>query len=349
MANLLVTGGAGFIGANFVHHWVRHHPEDRVVVLDALTYAGSVRNLDGLERSARFRFVRGDIRDRAVVESLMRGEAIDTLVNFAAESHVDRSIASADEFIQTNIVGTYSLLEAARSVWQVQGRETRHRFHQVSTDEVYGSIAPDSPPAREGTAYAPNSPYAATKAAADHLVRAYSRTYGLAATTSHSCNNYGPRQHPEKLVPRAIVNLLAGIEMPVYGDGGNEREWLHVQDHCRGLGRVLLAGEAGEVYHLGSGERMVNLDLLRLLARLIDARFALDPGLAKRFPRSPAARGESTAVLLRFAPDRPGHDRRYSVSGDKARRVLGFAPEIGLERGLEDAVSWYVSQACGAP
>lgn len=347
MARLLVTGGAGFIGSNFVHHWVKHHPDDRVVVLDALTYAGRARNIETLSGSPNLHFVRGDIRDGAAVEHLLRAEGIDTLVNFAAESHVDRSIASADEFVQTNIVGTYSLLEAARKVWLREGREGRRRFHQVSTDEVYGSIASNVPPAREGGVYAPNSPYAASKAAADHLVRACGRTHGLPVTTSHSCNNYGPRQHPEKLVPRAIVNLLAGREMPVYGDGGNQREWLHVHDHCRGLERVLLAGEAGEVYHLGGGESMANLDLLRLLARLVDARFARDPDLARRFPGSPAARGESTGTLLRFVPDRPGHDRRYSVSGEKARRLLGFTPEIDLERGLDDTVAWYLSQPDG--
>ena len=338
---LLVTGGAGFIGSNFVRHWHAAHPGDRVVVFDRLTYAGNLRNLDGLE-GATFRFVQGDIADQARVESLLREENIDTLVHFAAESHVDRSIAGPDAFIQTNIVGTHALLAAARQVW-LGSTPRPHRFHHVSTDEVYGSLAPDHPPSKEGDAYAPNSPYAASKAASDHLVRAYSHTYGLAATVSNCSNNYGPRQFPEKLIPLTIVNVLAGRRVPIYGDGRNVRDWLHVRDHCRGLELVLEKGAPGEIYHLGGGESAENRDLVRLLCRHIDAEFARDPTLAGRFPAAPPARGAKSETLMEFVTDRPGHDRRYAVDGSKARQALGFTPRIALKEGLAETVAWYLA------
>jgi dTDP-glucose 4,6-dehydratase len=343
MSNLLVTGGAGFIGSHFAAHWLAQHRQDRVVVLDALTYAGNAANLAPFAVQPRFRFVRGDIGDRALVESLLRDEAIDTLVNLAAETHVDRSIADPDVFISTNIGGTHSLLRAARRVWLEEGRAPRHRFHHVSTDEVYGSRADGAAPADETSAYAPNSPYAASKAGADHLVRAYARTYGLEVTTSSCSNNYGPRQFPEKLIPRIIVNVLEGIPVPIYGDGRNLREWLHVADHCRGIELVLRQGEPGEVYHLGGGKSAANVDLARNLCRHIDAAFAGDGGLARRFPRSPAARGASAESLLQFVPDRPGHDRRYAVSGEKSRRTLGFSGQITLDGGLAETVTWYIA------
>ncbi len=330
---LLVTGGAGFIGSNFVHHWRAAHPGDRVVVLDALTYAGNPRNLDGLEDAAAYRFVQGDIADQARVESLLREEDIDTLVNFAAESHVDRSIAGPDAFIQTNIVGTHSLLAAARQAWL--GPTPRpHRFHHVSTDEVYGSLDSAAPASKEGDAYAPNSPYAASKAASDHLVRAYARTYGLAVTTSNCSNNYGPRQFPEKLIPLAIVSVLEGRRIPIYGDGRNQRDWLHVSDHCRGLDLVLQKGAPGEVYHLGGGETVENLELVRNLCRRIDEQFARDATLASRFPAAPPARGGKSEALIEFVTDRPGHDRRYAVDGGRARRELGFTAEDCTQSGI---------------
>jgi dTDP-glucose 4,6-dehydratase len=342
---LLITGGAGFIGSNFVRHWRAAHPGDRVVVLDALTYAGNLRNLEGLEGPA-FRFVHGDIADQPRVESLLREETLDTLVNFAAESHVDRSIAGPDEFIRTNIVGTHALLAAARAVWL--GPAARpHRFHHVSTDEVYGSLEPGAPASKEGDAYAPNSPYAASKAASDHLVRAYARTYGLHVTTSNCSNNYGPRQFPEKLIPLAITSVLSGRRVPIYGDGRNSRDWLHVHDHCRGLELVLDKGIPGEVYHLGGGESAENLDLVRVLCGTLDAAFARDPALAARFPAAPPARGAKSDTLIEFVADRPGHDRRYAVDGGRARRELGFAAKVALKEGLADTVAWYLANETG--
>jgi dTDP-glucose 4,6-dehydratase len=339
---LLVTGGAGFIGSNFVHYWRAAHPGDRVVVLDALTYAGNPRNLEGLEDAGAYRFVQGDIANQPLVESLLREEDIDTLVNFAAESHVDRSIAGPDTFIQTHIVGTHALLAAARQAW-LGSTPRPHRFHHVSTDEVYGSLDSAAPASKEGDAYAPNSPYAASKAASDHLVRAYAKTYGLSVTTSNCSNNYGPRQFPEKLIPLAIVSVLEGRRIPLYGDGRNQRDWLHVRDHCRGLALVLQKGVPGEVYHLGGGERAENLDLVRALCRRIDEEFARDATLSSRFPAAPPARGGKSEELIEFVTDRPGHDRRYAVDGSKALRDLGFTPDYALKQGLVDTVCWYLA------
>jgi dTDP-glucose 4,6-dehydratase len=345
--SLLITGGAGFIGSHFTEHWLATHAADRVVVLDALTYAGDRRHLDHCQHDARFRFVHGDIADRARVEELLREERIDTVVHFAAESHVDRSIADPDAFVATNITGTHSLLAAAKKVWIDEGRATAHRFHQVSTDEVYGSRGPDEPAADERSAYAPNSPYSASKAAADHLVRAYARTYGLAATLSNSCNNYGARQFPEKLIPRVIVNALQGRAIPVYGDGRQQRNWIHVRDHCHGITLVLENGECEQVYHLGAGagagDALENLELVQKLCSAIDAAFAADPSLISRFPQATAARGGTSRSLIEFVADRPGHDRRYAVDGAKARRELGFAPRIALEPGLAETVDWYLA------
>jgi dTDP-glucose 4,6-dehydratase len=343
MSSLLITGGAGFIGSHFTRYWLAQHPGDRVLVLDSLSYAGDLRNLADCQPDPRFRFVHGDIADRALVESLLREERIDTLVNFAAESHVDRSIADPDAFIGTNIVGTHALLRAARQVWLAEARVPAHRFHQVSTDEVYGSLAPRDPPANETSRYAPNSPYAASKAAADHLVRAYARTYGLAVSTSHCSNNYGPRQFPEKLIPLMILRALEGQSLPLYGDGRNQRDWLHVDDHCRGIELVLVRGQPGEVYHLGGGQTAENLALVRLLCEQIDAAFARDTSLADCYPLAPPARGERSDSLLAFVADRPGHDRRYAVSGDKARQALGFSAQIELQQGLSGTVAWYLA------
>lgn len=343
MAKLLVTGGAGFIGSHFVRHWLRENPGDAVVVVDALTYAGTLRNLEGLDSRPRFRFVRGDINDLPLIQGLLSEHGIDTLVHFAAESHVDRSIADPDVFIRTNVAGTHVLLRAARNVWLAPERVVAHRFHHVSTDEVYGSRAEEDPPAHEGSAYAPNSPYAASKAASDHLVRAYARTYGLRVTTSSSSNNYGPRQYPEKLVPLTLVHLLEGRSVPIYGDGRNLRDWLHVEDHCRGLARVLEQGSPGEVYHLGGGTTLANLDLVRLLCAIVDERFRRDATLARRFPAAAAARGLRSESLIENVADRPGHDRRYAVSGEKARRELGFTAAIALEQGLADTLDWYLA------
>jgi len=342
LAKLLVTGGAGFIGANFVHYWTRTHPGDRVVVLDALTYAGHLASLDPLQESATFRFVHGSIGDQARVQSLLRDEAIDTIVNFAAESHVDRSISAADVFLETNVLGTHTLLKAARQVWIDEGRAPDHRFHQISTDEVYGSLGPDDPAFTESTPCAPSSPYSASKAAADHLVRAYGHTYGLGVTTSRCSNNYGPYQFPEKLIPLVIVNILAGKPLPIYGDGLNVRDWLHVGDHCRGLERILTQGAPGEIYNLGGSSECDNLSLVETLCGILDERFASDASLKSRFPDAAPARDQASTKLIRFVTDRPGHDRRYAIDAGRISRELGFSPSLSLTQGLRQTVAWYL-------
>jgi dTDP-glucose 4,6-dehydratase len=340
---LLVTGGAGFIGSNFVSHWVRANPGDRVVVLDALTYAGNAASLEPVRSNPDFRFVRGDICDTALVEKLLREENVDVLVHFAAESHVDRSILGPDQFITTNVVGTHSLLMAARKVW-LQGEARRsHRFHHVSTDEVYGSLGPNDPAFTETTPYAPNSPYSASKAASDHLVRSYHHTYHLDVTTSNCSNNYGPYHFPEKLIPLAIVNLLEGRPLPIYGDGKNIRDWLHVSDHCLAIDAVVKRGKPGEVYNVGGRAESTNIDLVRALCAVADAEFARDASLRGRFPKSPAARGESSAQLITFVRDRPGHDRRYAIDSRKIESRLGYVAATKLEDGLRDTFRWYVA------
>ena len=339
MANLLVTGGAGFIGANFVRHWRTTHPEDRVVVLDALTYAGNRANLAGANS---VEFVEADIRDTATVEQLLRDHAIDTLVHFAAESHVDRSILGPDAFIDTNIIGTHSLLKAARSVW-LAGSGTPHRFHHVSTDEVYGSLGSDDPAFSETTPYAPNSPYSASKAASDHLVRAYHHTYGLQVTTSNCSNNYGPYQFPEKLIPLFLINALHGRSLPIYGDGMNVRDWLHVEDHCRGIELVIRQGRVGETYNIGGGAELPNLAVIDTLCAAVDAAFAADPGLSIRFPDAPAARGLPTDSLKAWVTDRPGHDRRYAIDETKIRTELGYAPARDFAAGFAATLAWYLA------
>jgi dTDP-glucose 4,6-dehydratase len=330
-----VTGGAGFIGANFVRYWLARYPGDRLVVLDALTYAGNLASLEPVRAHPGFTFVHGDITTPGLAAELLRTHAITALVHFAAESHVDRSIAGPDAFLQANVIGTHELLKAARTA----GLE---RFHHVSTDEVYGSLTPDAPPFSESSPYAPNSPYAASKAASDHLVRAYHHTFGLPVTTSNCSNNYGPLQFPEKLIPLMLVNALEGKALPVYGDGLNVRDWLYVEDHCRALEQVLLRGRVGETYNVGGWGERTNLDVVRLLCRLLDEAFAADSGLAGRFPGCPPARGRETASLLTFVADRPGHDRRYAIDARKIEAELGFRPAETFESGLRRTLHWYL-------
>jgi dTDP-glucose 4,6-dehydratase len=339
---LLVTGGAGFIGANFVHQWLAGHAGGRLIVLDALTYAGDLENLRPAVARPEFRFVQGSICDTTLVENLLRDERLDTVVNFAAESHVDRSIQRPHAFIETNVLGAHSLLKAARKVWLEEGRVGAHRFHQVSTDEVYGSHREDDPLCTESTPFAPNSPYAASKAAADHLVRSYHRTYGLNVTTSSSCNTYGPLHFPEKLVPLVIVNILEGRELPVYGDGGHIRDWLYVSDHCSAIEAILDGGASGEVYNVGGRSETRNIDLVKWLCTLADERFHTDPALVARFPSCPSARGEKSENLIRFVPDRQGHDRRYGIDCGKIARELGFSSTVSLDAGLARTFDWYV-------
>jgi dTDP-glucose 4,6-dehydratase len=343
MSKLLVTGGAGFIGSNFVHYWLRQHPADEVVVLDALTYAGNRANLDAARANPRLTFVAGNITDAALVEDLLRSKVIDTLVHFAAESHVDRSIHGPEAFIETNVVGTHALLTAARKVWLAAGATVPHRFHHVSTDEVYGSLGPDDTGFTERTAYAPNSPYSASKAASDHLVRAYHHTYGLQVTTSNCSNNYGPYHFPEKLIPLMIVNLLHGRALPVYGDGRNVRDWLHVSDHCHGIELILQQGRVGEVYNIGGGSECENIHLVRTLCRIVDEKFAADAGLRQQYPQCPAARGEAAGSLISYVTDRAGHDRRYAIDCTKIETELGYRAAVTLEAGLRDTFDWYLA------
>ncbi|MBX7515092.1 dTDP-glucose 4,6-dehydratase [Qipengyuania sp. GH38] len=340
MANLIVTGGAGFIGANFVYHWRKAHPDDSITVLDALTYAGNPANLDGLDG---VELVEGDICDTALVSRLLAERDVDTIVHFAAESHVDRSITGPDAFVTTNVVGTHSLLKAAKDAWLDKGTGRPHRFHHVSTDEVYGSLGPNDPAFSETTAYAPNSPYSASKAGSDHLVRAYHHTYGLDTRTSNCSNNYGPYQFPEKLIPLFTLNALSGKPLPIYGDGMNVRDWLHVEDHCRGIELVLEKGRPGEVYNIGGGQELPNLEVIEEICRGVDAAFASDPSLAERFPNAPAAQGRPTSELKTFVEDRKGHDRRYAIDETKARGELGYAPARDFEHGFATTLRWYLN------
>jgi len=344
MRRLLVTGGAGFIGSNFIHYWIKNHSLDLVVVLDALTYAGNRANLSMLETKPNFEFVIGDICDRTLVCQLMCDRAIDTVVHFAAESHVDRSIVAPDAFIKTNIIGTHNLLEAARALWlgSQSGSFATHRFHQVSTDEVYGSLDHDVAPSTEDSNFKPTSPYSASKAAADLLVRSYGHTYGLHVTSSNCSNNYGPFQFPEKLIALTIVSILEGWPIPIYGDGMQVRDWLHVLDHCRGIERVLDCGRLGASYNIGGWASQTNLGVVRLLCDSIDAAFAGQPTLSDRFPQAPPAQGAASFSLIRHVTDRPAHDRRYALDSQRITSELRFQPEFTLEEGLRQTVDWYL-------
>lgn len=343
MRKVLVTGGAGFIGANFVRYWAERYPDDRIVVLDALTYAGNRENLAGLESFDAFRFVHGDIGDQPLVESLLKEEGLDTIVHFAAESHVDRSIHEPDAFIQTNVSGTHTLLKVAREAWlDSDSAPGDHLFHHVSTDEVYGALGPDDPAFTEKTAYAPNSPYAASKAASDHLVRAYHHTYGLNVTTSNCSNNYGPYQFPEKLIPLMIVNALNGKPLPVYGDGSNIRDWLYVEDHCRGIDLVINKGRKGETYNIGGDNECANIDIVHTLCTAIDQLFVTRPELAKLFPGAPAAKGGRTDTLVTFVKDRLGHDWRYAIDATKSSDALGYSPQEDFSSGLARTIDWMI-------
>jgi len=327
---LLVTGGAGFIGSNFVRYWSAHYPNDRLVILDALTYAGNLRNLDGLEEQVNFRFVHGDICDRPVVDALLKHEAIDTLVHFAAESHVDRSILGPEAFIRTNVVGTFTLLEAFRYHWEAHGHPTHFRFHHISTDEVYGSLGETDPAFCEITPYAPNSPYSASKAGSDHLVRAYHHTYSVPTLLTNCSNNYGSYHFPEKLIPLMCINILLGKPLPVYGDGQNVRDWLYVGDHCRAIDLVIHQAKPGSTYNIGGNNEVKNIDLVHQLCDLMDE-------LAIDLPVRPAHK------LITFVKDRAGHDRRYAINATKIKNELGWTPQETLETGLRQTVLWYLN------
>ena len=315
LKKLLVTGGAGFIGSNFIHYWQKHYPEDLIVNLDALTYAGDLRNLEGLPHPSQHLFVQSNIQDQALIETLLKTHQIDMIVHFAAESHVDRSIADPDIFIKTNVLGTYSLLEAAR--------KTGCRFHHISTDEVYGTLTMDDPAFTENTQYQPNSPYSASKASSDHLVRAYYHTFGLPVTTSNCSNNFGPRQHQEKLIPTLIRSCQNGQAIPIYGNGSNIRDWLYVDDHCAAIDLILTKGRIGEVYNIGGLNEWKNLDIAELVCRLFDE---LRP------------QAQPHASLIRFVKDRPGHDQRYAINPQKIVTELGWKHGRNFETHLKNLI-----------
>jgi dTDP-glucose 4,6-dehydratase len=340
---LLVTGGAGFIGCNFVRYWQKANPEDFIVVLDKLTYAGSLDNLKGVSNT-HFKFVEGDICDQPLVESLLEEFKLDTIVHFAAESHVDRSIAGPDIFVETNIMGTHALLKAARKKWLTEKIVDTHRFHHVSTDEVYGSLELNDEKFTEKTPYKPSSPYSASKAASDHLVWAYHTTYGLNVTLSNCSNNYGAFQHIEKLIPRTILHLLEGKPMGVYGDGQNIRDWLYVDEHCRAIELILKKGKSGDIFNIGTDCEKNNVEVVKAIAKALCALYDTDAHFAGKVSAELRAFWQSDKVI-HFIDDRLGHDRRYAIDNSLIKNQLSFEPVTSFEAALYETVRWYVSQS----
>ncbi|MCY4044082.1 MAG: dTDP-glucose 4,6-dehydratase [Cellvibrionales bacterium] len=341
--SLLVTGGAGFIGSNFVRYWHSAHPEHTLVIYDALTYAGNLASINDLLDQPNVAFIQGDICDTALVEKTLKQYAVDTIVHFAAESHVDRSITGPDAFIETNIVGTHSLLKAAKKCWIDEPEEVLpHRFHHVSTDEVYGTLSPTDPAFAEDKQYEPNSPYSASKAASDHLVRSYHHTYGLNVTTSNCSNNYGPYHFPEKLIPLVITNILFNKPLPIYGDGQQIRDWLYVDDHARGIEKVIQSGRLGECYNIGGINEWANIDIVKLICSLMDDAFKNDRSLQDKYPEAIAATNAQSESLITFVEDRAGHDRRYAIDPKKSETELGYQPKESFETGIKKTVDWYL-------
>lgn len=334
MKRVLITGGAGFIGSNFVRYLLQVEPEVQVINLDALTYAGSQENLRDLPGQERYTFVEGNICDRDLIARVLREHQVDTIVHFAAELHVDRSILGPEPFIQTNVVGTFLLLEAARKFWLEEGSLPidQVRFHHVSTDEVYGSLGPNDPAFSETTPYAPNSPYAASKASSDHIVRSYAHTYGLPVTISNCSNNYGPYQFPEKLIPLMILNAQAGKPLPVYGDGQQIRDWLYVEDHCEAIHLIVAKGKPGETYNIGGANQPANLTIVETICDMLDEF-------------QPASQNIPHNQLIKYVTDRPGHDRRYAMDITRINHDLGWAPRHSLTDGLRATVEWYLSNS----
>jgi len=342
MKKLLVTGAAGFIGANFVRYWRKRYPQDVIVIVDALTYAGNKNNFTGLLGNT-CQFVHADINNTELMKQLMSDNGLNTIVHFAAESHVDRSIEGPDAFIEANILGTHSLLKAARQIWQIEKSAIDdHHFHHVSTDEVYGTLTLEEPPFKETHAYAPNSPYSASKASSDFLVRSYHHTYGMNVTTSNCSNNYGPYHFPEKLIPLIILNVLHGKALPVYGDGKNIRDWLYVDDHALGIDLVLQKGRYGETYNVGGWNEWTNIDIVNLICSSIDKRFRQSEPLKSTYPDCPASNGDVCSSLITFVTDRAGHDFRYAIDTSKIVDELGYKPETTFETGIEKTISWYL-------
>jgi len=341
--NLLITGGAGFIGANFVHYWLKKYPGNRIVVLDALTYAGNVKNLSSIESNPNFRFVHGDILDYDLTVNLLREEKIDTIVHFAAESHVDRSITGPDAFIETNVKGTHELLKAAKTVWLDENSGMVHLFQHVSTDEVYGTLEANDPPFREDTPYAPNSPYAASKASSDFFVRSYQETYGLNTNISNCSNNYGPYQFPEKLIPLVITNILESKALPIYGDGKQIRDWLYVDDHAIGIDLIIRKGKRGEPYNIGGINEWTNIDIVNLVCDLVDERISNSDELQKQYPNAPTNQGKIARDLITYVTDRLGHDRRYAIDPTKSNNEIGYQPKESFETGIKKTVDWYLN------
>lgn len=334
MKTVLVTGGAGFIGTNFIYYLNNIEPETFVINLDSLTYAGNSENLSNLPQKAQYQFINGNICDSVLVNDLFHQYKVDTVVHFAAESHVDRSILGPGQFIQTNIVGTFTLLEAARKAWieeKIISNKITH-FHHVSTDEVFGSLEQDEPAFSEKTTYSPNSPYSASKASSDHLVKAYFRTYGLPTTVTNCSNNYGPYQFPEKLIPLTIINALSGKQLPIYGDGLQIRDWLFVEDHCEAIWKVINQGQLGETYNIGGNNQPTNLFIVQTICSILDEL-------------APRSDGRSYESQIQFVKDRPGHDRRYAMDIRKIHQELGWYPKETLQSGLFKTVRWYLDHS----
>lgn len=325
MKNILVTGGAGFIGSNFVRFLLEKNQQVRVINLDLLTYAGNIKNLENLSDTSRYDFVEGDVCDKALVTSILKKYEIDTIINFAAETHVDRSILNPEVFIQTNVVGIFNLLEVARGIWNQ--KKNFGRFHQISTDELYGSLDKDEPACTESSLYNPRSPYSASKAAADHLVRSYFHTYNLNITITNCSNNYGPYQFVEKLIPFTILNALQGKLLPIYGDGKQIRDWLYVRDHCEAIYLVLEKGKIGETYNVSGGNQIMNIDLVHKICSILDELKPSD---------------KPYASLITYVSDRQGHDRRYALNHAKIKRQLNWSPNYDFDTGLYETVKWYL-------
>ena len=342
MHTILITGGAGFIGQNLVHAWRATRPFDRLVAVDAMTYAADLRSLEPLIADGSIAFVKGDINDATLIRDLFDEHRFTRVAHLAAESHVDRSIDDPEAFLQTNVLGTFKLLKTAFDHWRAAGTLKTSRFLHVSTDEVYGSLGPDDPAFTEASPYRPNSPYAASKASSDHLVRSFVATYGMPALITNCSNNYGSYQHPEKLIPLMIIHALEGKPLPIYGDGSNVRDWLHVSAHCEALMSVIERGRIGETYNIGGGNERNNRDVVGLICDALDRAFAADAKLAARFPSCPAASGKTCRSLISFVTDRPAHDHRYAVNASKLAGELGCLSHIDFANGIVRTVQWYL-------